>query len=61
MNDDNFVDKKKLSAPIKTAADKFQLVPEFLKVTHNTPTNIFKFVHLSPPGIFVCNCLVVVV
>lgn len=32
MNDDNFVDKKKLSAPIKSTADKFQLVPEFLKV-----------------------------
>ena len=28
----NFVDKEKLSAPIKSTADKFQLVPEFLKV-----------------------------
>ncbi|KAL0874160.1 hypothetical protein Bca101_023865 [Brassica carinata] len=32
MNDDNFVDKEKLTAPIKSTADKFQLVPEFLKV-----------------------------
>lgn len=47
-NDDHFVDKQKLSAPIKSAADKFQLVPEFLKV-HRTQQS---FVYgLYEPGV----------
>ncbi|KAF8049674.1 hypothetical protein N665_0012s0274 [Sinapis alba] len=51
MNDDNFVDKKKLSAPIKTAADKFQLVPEFLKVRGLVKQHLDSFNYFINVGI----------
>ncbi|CDY36697.1 BnaC02g31180D [Brassica napus] len=51
MNDDNFVDKKKLSAPIKSTADKFQLVPEFLKVRGLVKQHLDSFNYFINVGI----------
>ncbi|CAN8267479.1 unnamed protein product, partial [Cochlearia groenlandica] len=50
-NDDNFVDKAKLSAPIKSTADKFQLVPEFLKVRGLVKQHLDSFNYFINVGI----------
>ncbi|CAN7027156.1 unnamed protein product [Brassica rapa subsp. trilocularis] len=50
-NDDHFVDKQKLSAPIKSAADKFQLVPEFLKVRGLVKQHLDSFNYFINVGI----------
>ncbi|KAG2301822.1 hypothetical protein Bca52824_030473 [Brassica carinata] len=51
MNDDNFVDREKLSAPIKSTADKFQLVPEFLKVRGLVKQHLDSFNYFINVGI----------
>nr|VDC69007.1 unnamed protein product [Brassica rapa] len=50
-NDDHFVDKQKLSAPIKSTADKFQLVPEFLKVRGLVKQHLDSFNYFINVGI----------
>ncbi|CAE6219232.1 unnamed protein product [Arabidopsis arenosa] len=50
-NDDNFIDKEKLSAPIKSTADKFQLVPEFLKVRGLVKQHLDSFNYFINVGI----------
>lgn len=50
-NDDEVIDKDKLTAPIKSTADKFQLVPEFLKVRKNT--NLITFALYKNSGKYV--------
>ncbi|CAF2142177.1 unnamed protein product [Brassica napus] len=47
----NFVDKEKLSAPIKSTADKFQLVPEFLKVRGLVKQHLDSFNYFINVGI----------
>ncbi|AED95209.1 unnamed protein product [Arabidopsis thaliana] len=50
-NDDHFIDKEKLSAPIKSTADKFQLVPEFLKVRGLVKQHLDSFNYFINVGI----------
>uniref|UniRef100_A0A1J3DA34 DNA-directed RNA polymerase subunit beta n=1 Tax=Noccaea caerulescens TaxID=107243 RepID=A0A1J3DA34_NOCCA len=50
-NDEHFVDKQKLSAPIKSTADKFQLVPEFLKVRGLVKQHLDSFNYFVNVGI----------
>ncbi|EOA12810.1 hypothetical protein CARUB_v10025768mg [Capsella rubella] len=60
-NDDNFINKEKLSAPIKSTADKFQLVPEFLKVRGLVKQHLDSFNYLINVGIkkiVKANCLI---
>ncbi|ESQ39616.1 hypothetical protein EUTSA_v10000748mg [Eutrema salsugineum] len=51
INDDHFVDRQKLSAPIKSTADKFQLVPEFLKVRGLVKQHLDSFNYFVNVGI----------
>ncbi|CAA7013057.1 unnamed protein product [Microthlaspi erraticum] len=50
-NDEHFVDKQKLSAPIKSTADKYQLVPEFLKVRGLVKQHLDSFNYFVNVGI----------
>ncbi|CAA7057341.1 unnamed protein product [Microthlaspi erraticum] len=50
-NDEHFVDKQKLTAPIKSTADKFQLVPEFLKVRGLVKQHLDSFNYFVNVGI----------
>ncbi|CAH2046368.1 unnamed protein product, partial [Thlaspi arvense] len=51
INDDGFVDRARLAAPIKSTADKFQLVPEFLKVRGLVKQHLDSFNYFVNVGI----------
>ncbi|KAL1218047.1 DNA-directed RNA polymerase III subunit 2 [Cardamine amara subsp. amara] len=48
---EHFIDKKKLAAPIKSTVDKFQLVPEFLKVRGLVKQHLDSFNYFINVGI----------